>query len=234
MKNLILLMALFTSFAASAELSDGMKETLPLNYLEKKQFIDFENFRERPRAPIAAGININGQPVRSMEEIFKVFGEIVSAYLPDGETIKSSTDEAGKEVWRYPVGTQVVHVVTFNDDQNSVFELRMMERVDDKRWAFGVYHIDGNQYKLQHYTGLLPKEYHVKGKDGEDYQVKLKHIPLHVCQNCHRNTTSAPHQYENLQDVGPCEFTAQNPKVKNEWFEAFKTSRGYEPVVKIE
>ena len=197
-KNIFIFFILsFTSFTIFAGISDGMKETLPLDHLEKNYFLEFDNYRDRPRAPIAAGININGKPVRSIQEIFTVFSEKVFAHLPEGQTIKSSLNTDNKEVWRYPIGTQVVHRITLNDDLDTVFELRMIERVNNKKWAFGVYHEENNQYKLQ---------------------------------NCHRNTTSAPHQYENLQDVGPCEFTAQNPKVKNEWVQAFTQNQGYSPI----
>jgi hypothetical protein len=231
MKFLLSLLFLF-SLQALAELSDGMKETLSLDHLKENYFLEFHNYRAMPRAPIAARVVINEEPVRSFEELLKVFSEEVMAHIPEGQTIKASRNNMNKEVWRYPVGTQVVHYLTFNDKDSTVFEFRMMERVNDKRWAFGVYHKDEQEgnFKLQHYKGLLPKEYSFEGRDGKDYNLKLNHIPLHVCQNCHNRTTSAPHQYNNIEDVGPCEFTPNNPKVKKDWVNKFIKERGYSPV----
>ncbi|MBT7610906.1 MAG: hypothetical protein HN576_14185 [Bacteriovoracaceae bacterium] len=218
------------SLQASAELSDGMKEILSLDHLKENYFLEFHNFRTMPRAPIAARVIINEEPARSFEDLLKVFTEKVLAHIPDGQTITATRNNMNKEVWRYPIGTQVIHYLTFNDEYDSVFEFRMMERVSDTRWAFGIYHKEENKFKLQHYKGLLPKEYSFVGKDGKDYSLKLNHIPLHVCQNCHNRTTSAPHQYNNLEDVGPCEFTPNNPKVKYDWVKKFTQERGYSPI----
>ncbi len=232
MKLIAFLFALAIFNSASAQISEGMTKTLPADHLEKTHYLEFENFRDRPRAPVAAGIKINGQPVRSIEEIFHYFSEIVGAWLPEGQTIKSSTDTEGREVWSYPIGTRVIHYLTLNDKEKTPFELRMIERVKEGRWAFGVYHLKNNEFQLQNYQGLLNKDFELDHTDGNSYQVSLKHIPLQVCQNCHRNTTSAPYQYRSNQDVGPCEFTPANPKVKNEWVKKFLTERGYHPVQK--
>lgn len=217
---------------AFATLSDGMQKSLPMSHVQDNDYLGFENFRTRPRAPIAARIQINDQPVRSMEEIFSVFEEIVAATLPEGKTIKESTDAEGRLVWRYPIGTKVIHQLNFKDDKHSLFELRMIERVTDKRWAFGVYHPINGKLELQDYQGRLAKEFDLRTADGKPLNIKLHHIPLNVCQNCHNNTTSAPHQYESREDVGPCEFTPTNPKVRNDWVKGFVEAFGRQPVTR--
>lgn len=231
MKNLLIaLVTLSTSLIAYAGISEGMQKSLPLTHRQDSSYLEFENFRTRPRAPIAAGISINGERVRSMEEIFAIFSEEVAAFLPEGKTIKESTDSEGRLVWRYPIGTKVIHQLNFKNDKKSLFELRMIERVSDKRWAFGVYHPVNGKLELQNYQGRLAKEFNLRTTDGKDLNVKLSHIPLNVCQNCHNNTTSAPHQYESRQDVGPCEFTPVNPKVKNDWVNGYVQAFGRSPV----
>jgi uncharacterized protein YlaI len=232
LKVLILLFTLCACHSLFAQISRGMTKVLPADHIERAHYIEFENFRDKPRAPVAARIRIDGNPVRSINEIFHYFSEIVGATLPQGKTISSSQNAEGKEVWHYPLGTRVIHLLTFNDKNNTPFELRMMERVEEGRWAFGVYHLKNNEYQLQDYQGLLAREFEMNHRDGKTYQVKLKHIPLHVCQNCHSNTTSAPWQYTSRQDVGPCEFTPANPKVQNEWVKKFLEERGYNPIKK--
>lgn len=233
MKNLIIIaLALGLSFISFAGISDGMQEELPLTHVQDNDYLEFHNFRTRPRAPIAAGIKINDQPVRSLEEIFSVFSEEVAAVLPEGQTIKESTDSEGRIVWRYPIGTKVIHQLNFKNDKKSLFELRMIERVSNKRWAFGVYHPIEGKLKLANYPGRLPKEFNLRTHDGKPLNIKLSHIPLNVCQNCHNNTTSAPHQYESRIDVGPCEFTPTNPNVKDKWVKEFISAFGRKPVTK--
>lgn len=229
--QLILGFLVLFSFTSEAKLSEGMTKVLPITHVQDNDYLHFENFRTRPRAPIAGGIRINGERVRSMEEIFAIFSEEVAAVLPEGTTIKESKTEDGKLVWRYPIGTRVIHQLNFKDDKKSLFELRMIERVSDKRWAYGVYHPINGQLELANYTGHKDREFNLKMPNGKQTHVKLHHIPLHVCQNCHNRTTSAPHQYESLEDVGPCEFTPSNPKVKNDWVQGFVRAFGRQPVV---
>ncbi len=224
------ILALISSLMAYGALSDGMKKTLELTHVEDNDYLSFENFRERPRAPIAAGILINDKRPTSLKEILAVFSEEFKAVLPEGTTIKESVNSNGQLIWRYPVGTKVIHQMNFKDDKSTLFELRMIERVTDSRWAYGVYHPKEAELTLQDYRGQLPKEFILKTKEGRPLNVKLRHIPLHVCQNCHRNTTSAPHQYEGPKDVGPCEFTPVNPKVKNDWVNNFTEAFGRSPL----
>lgn len=231
-KYTFIILSLIYSLYAFGALSDGMKPELSLTHVEDNDYLSFENFRERPRAPIAAGILINDKRPTTLKEILAVFSEDFKAFIPDGKTIKESTNNDGLPVWRYPVGTKVIHQLNFKDDKSTLFELRMIERVNDKRWAYGVYHPKEGQLSLQDYRGQLPKEFILKTKDGRPLNVKLRHIPLHVCQNCHRNTTSAPHQYQGPKDVGPCEFTPVNPKVKKDWVRAYEEAFGRSPVSK--
>lgn len=232
MKHILILFSFFFTQISFAQISAGMTKTLPGDHLEQTNYIEFHNFRDKPRAPIAAAIKIDGQPVRSIQEIFHYFSEEVGAWLPEGKVIKSSTDSEGREVWSYPIGTRVIHYLTLNDAEKTSFELRMMERVEEGRWAFGVYHLKEGEFKLQDYKGLLAKEFELDHREGKKYKVSLKHIPLHVCQNCHSNTTSAPYQYNSRQDVGPCEFTPANPKVQTDWVKKFLKVRGYNPIQK--
>lgn len=231
-KVFVILGVLAVSISTFAGLSEGMQESLPLTHRTDHSYLEFENFRTNPRAPIAAGIMINGQRVRSMAEIFSVFKEEVAAYIPEGATIKESIDAQGRYIWRYPIGTKVIHQLNFKDDKESLFELRMIERVSDKRWAFGVYHPVNGKLELASYRGRLDKEFQLRTEDGKDLNIKLSHIPLNVCQNCHNNTTSAPYQYQGGEDVGPCEFTPANPKVKNDWVSGYIKAFGREPVTK--
>ena len=79
-----------------------------------------------PRAPIAGNVVINDQPARPFDDIFKVFSEEVLAHIPEGQPIKASRNNMYKEIWKYPIGTQVVNYLTFKDNESSVFELRMI------------------------------------------------------------------------------------------------------------
>lgn len=229
MRIFSLILVMIFSLSANSKLSDGMAKTLPANHVEKGSYLYFENFRTRPRAPIAGRVVINGKRARTMDDLFQVFSEDVAASLPKDQKIKESINSEGQTVWRYPIGTKVIHQLDFKDDKKSIFELRMMERVNDKRWAFGIYILNGNKFELQDYEGHKDEEYHLK-QNGDDLHIKLHHIPLHVCQKCHSRTTSAPHQYKDLMDVGPCEFTPTNPFVKKDWVENFKREFGYDPI----
>lgn len=222
--------ALIMPIFAIAHISEGMKPTLPLSHVEDERYLSFENFRTNPRAPIAAGIKVNGKYVRSVEEIFAVFSETVGATLPSGKQIIEKKDDQGRLIWKYPIGTRVIHELRFRDDKKTSFELRMVEKME-KRWAYGVYEKRGDKLVLRQNQRHLDETYELRREDGSPLKVELRHVPLMACQNCHSSTTSAPYQYETPQDVGPCEFTPANPKVKIDWVKNYQREFGIDPIL---
>ena len=115
MKRLALFLFIITSIltAQSSYSNDlppyyGLEDTLPLSFLEDHPFIEFESFREAPRAPIGVRILFNGSPAKDLS---RVFSEKFLASIPITKTILTETNEFDEVVWDYPIGTQLVHII---------------------------------------------------------------------------------------------------------------------------
>lgn len=213
-------------------LSEGLPEALPTDYLEREGFVPFALFREGPRAPLAVQVFFDDLPVKP-RDMHKVFGEAFLARIPKDSGISESTDAHGRAVWSYPLNAAVVHFVTLKSRDASVsniFELRIAQKVEQRRWAFGVYRPQGGELRLQNYPGFLEDRFTVlPAGGGKPIDVRLKHIPLGSCRDCHARTGAARYQYPTLEEVGPCEFTPPNPGVRADWAPAFERAHGFPP-----
>lgn len=223
--------ALEEGTVVEGELSQGLPETLPTDYLEREKFVPFDLFREAPRAPLAVQVFFNGEPVNA-RDMHKVFTEAFLAHIPGNTKITESLDAHGRALWHYPLNTAVVHFVTLKNRDTSmsnIFELRIAKKVEDRRWAFGVYRPQDGLLRLQHYGGFLQNQFTVLPPEGKPIEVRLKHIPLNSCKNCHARTSAARYQYPSFEETGPCEFTPPNPHVRASWAPAFERAHGFSP-----
>jgi len=113
----------------------------------------------------------------------------------------------------------------FPDASATVFEMRLLERRADGRWAFGSYvrAADGRLRLLQRQeTAAFELEL-----EGRRVQVSLTRLPPESCRRCHQMTS--PNRYPDPEKAGPCGFGPGNPGLRAGWAERFRATRGYEP-----
>lgn len=255
MRNVILL-SLFVAVAnaAAARPWDGLPETISPAFLEEEGFLPFEEISEpearrlrEPKgyalAPIATDFVFDGAAVsvwdRAQQHI--VFSEETFARLPVGTRIAVRRDAQNREVWDYPVGFAVSHVIRFRDAARAFYELRLIKKLPAGTWAYGVYEptvVEGARQilKLNTYEGWPEAQYQVHlGPPNEPLlasqviDVKLKRVKLDTCQGCHFANSIADYQYEVFKDdgrvdfkasaarTGPCGFVPGHPTLKTEW-----------------
>lgn len=250
-----LLTLLGLSFAISAGATglppwDGLPPTISPTFLDEEGFLPFEEISEaearrlrEPKrytlAPIATDFLFDGQTVSVWDRAGQhlVFSEETFAHLPVGAPIAVRRDAQNREVWDYPVGFAVSHVIRFRDDARTPYEVRLVKKIPSGAWAYGVYEpaiVDGARQvlKLNTYEGWPEVQYQVhlshaptpasnlvgvtSGAGTETapllasrvVDVKLKRVKLDTCQGCHFANSIADYQYEVLKDDGRVDFKA--------------------------
>lgn len=203
----------------------GLPESLPADYLRKERFVEFEQMFFEFRAPLGSSFAFNGAPVATTDykKLEEVFVETFLAKLPRGTQITTSRhSQNGKEVWHYPIGTEVVHLIELNSEPRSVFELRVAKRMSETRWAFGTYSpkVLGEvspTLLLNQYAGAPKDGFTVVRPDRQKIDVTLGRINLQSCRNCHFVNSPSQYQYPSFKEAGPCGFVPANTKVKDGW-----------------
>ncbi len=205
-----------------APLYAGLQECLPLNYLEQEKFVAFEEpVAERP-APLGFAFEINGEKVAASNraKLQSVFAESQLVKVPHGKSIQSIRDEKDRPVWIYPTGTEVVHLISFRSKEKTIFELRMIRKLENGTWAYGSYSpsLECQQgLKLNTYSGVPPYETTFLNEENQATSVKLKRINLQTCRGCHFSDSPADYQYKTKEEAGPCGFVPTNPHLNSSW-----------------
>lgn len=203
------------------------KKTLKLDILEVQPFVEYQKFRELPRAPIGMGLKINNNYV-PVSELSKYFAEHFYAYVPSPILIPKDNDH-----WQYPVGTQIVHLVRLNDPEKTLFELRMIEKRTDGIWSFGTYLPKENEWQLID-SSTESKNVDIEYVTEDQIRVRLQMgtVPQQVCANCHRGTTTHNWPKDSPDAAGPCEMTPENPNLMTDWKKDFENKLGWSPFEK--
>src|SRR6266852_7061385 len=116
--------------------SSGLPDEVPADLVERDGYVLFDG------VPGVNGPASNGPARFTPEDVTRsdVFEEDHAVLLPPGARIRRRRNGAGQEVWDYPVGTRLVHRFFLRTaPRRSLFELRIVERLADGRWAFGAY-----------------------------------------------------------------------------------------------
>ena len=242
-------------------LSAGLPDKIPADFLEREGFLAFDEIPEEaarrmraPRpyalAPIASLMRFNGTPIDPLDRTSQrqVFDESTYAMIPLGTKIRVSATPAG-EVWEYPTGTIVAHRIALRSVPPRIFELRLVRKMPDGRWAFGSYSpadLDdqtlASTLRLNAYPDLPEASFHIWPSaglpSGVMTTVALKRIRLSSCRGCHFSNSTADYQYaRHLPDgrldvpasiaaAGPCGFVPNNPSVRGMWAQSYSSKNG--------
>jgi hypothetical protein len=211
--------------SALAQPWDGLPPTLPAEYVDQPGFLPFEKSADSFPPPIAGSVLVNGQKPTS-----SIFTEAFWVRIPAGAKIRSSATATGDSVWNYPVGTESLHVISFDSGVPNPFELRMVSHLQAGHWAFGAYRFEGGRWMLNTYSGLQEAAMEVALRRFEGIsRVTLKRINLQSCRSCHF-MNSRRSQFPTREEAGPCAFVPWNETLATDWMPRFEREFGYRPV----
>ncbi len=223
------------SFFAVFVLPVVMPEELPANYLSQQGFLPFQE-TSNVSPPYFASLSFNGMPIGSpgTPQVSELFFDTAFAFLPEGVQIQKLSDASGREVWNYPVGTEVAHDIHFNDVGRSLFELRVLRKISITEWDFASYapSSPGDPHSpliRNHYTGVAPFSTTLQLSNGSNPRIDLKRINLGFCKNCHMATSPAAYQYPSLNEAGPCGFGPKNELGIQTWIQNYEAKFGHSP-----
>lgn len=213
----------------------GLPETLPADIIESSGFVDFERLPGGVRAPLGFEFFLDGRsvPPTDAAALAEVFSEKLYARLPPKSHIVSSRDEQGREVWNYPQGTSVAHVIRLADAASSLFELRIVEKQPNGQWAYGVYFPSAQSpdiLALEKEDSVQPVRFAVEKPQGEKIEVSMRRITIYSCRNCHFVNSASRHQYHNAALAGPCHFVPGNAAAVKDWIQKYQARHGESPV----
>lgn len=246
--------------ARAGELSDGLPERLPYQALEKPELLPFLQDSTGPVAPFGAQVQVGGKTLTHAQARALLFSEEFAASIPPGTQVQVSKNSDGLEVWNYPTGTRVEHRIRWKASDAPVFELRVIEKLPNGRWAFGMYTPEeeapqssstpapgaptapkdspltpkkpDHDLVLNRYSGTPSQAFKLKpvGQPAE-IQVNIRKLPLQHCQHCHFMHSPSGHQYETEDDAGPCGFAPANGEnVRKGWAESWLKKFGTSPL----
>jgi hypothetical protein len=234
-KTVFLLVLSISAAVCSQELPpwSGLPDKLPSDFMTREFFVPFTQTPETFHAPIAASIVLNDKPVppRDLATMSLVFEEAFAARLPRGQSIQVKKDSQNRKVWDYPIGTRVVHAIHFRTLPPQVFEIRLEQKMEGGRWAFGLYTPAGNGLELNRYGGMRPETYSFKLATGEPTKISLSHMNLQSCRNCHFANSPSKYQFPSAEMAGPCGFGPANPSLTTEWAQHYFKMHGEKPFV---
>ena len=209
---------------AKAESPRPERKAWPLNILEISPFVEYQKFRDFPRAPIGMGLKINNAYVTN-DELGKYFVENFYAYIPSPILVDTKSTH-----WQYPIGTQLVHFVRLKNKARTYFELRIIEKRNDGVWAFGEYLPTDKQWQLvDSETETKNIDIHYTTEDNIKAHLQMQTVPQQVCANCHRGTTTHDWPKDSPDAAGPCEMTPENPNLMTQWRKDFEKQMGWSP-----
>ena len=233
-----------TALAVDPPLSQGLPLSLPGNYLEQNGFVELGKEATSQMdliSPIGSRITVDGIVVspRDRPLLSEIFEERFLARLPDGKQIQVGKDTSSREVWSYPVGTEVVHLLSFKDAGHSeatIFELRMVHKLTYGlfgQWAFGLYTpVQDGTLRLNSFEDPATpndRKFTAKTALGRSVEVAIRRIPLQSCRGCHLMASPSGHQYASEASAGPCGFVPANTALKTDWASRYLKERGTAP-----
>ncbi len=244
--------------ARAGELSDGLPERLPYQALEKPELLPFLQEATGPVAPFGAQVQVGGKTLTHAQARALLFSEEFAASIPPGTQVQVSKNSDGLEVWNYPTGTRVEHRIRWKTSDAPVFELRVIEKLPNGRWAFGMYTPEENappsnsssnsgsgtlpqpltpkkpdhDLVLNRYSGTPSQSFKLKPVgQADEIQVNIRKLPLQHCQHCHFMHSPSGHQYETEDDAGPCGFAPANSEnIRKGWAESWLKKFGASPL----
>lgn len=189
--------------------------------LNRLGFVEFTSARPDSHAPIAVDLRLNGERVR---DPFKVFNERLLARLPEGQPIRVTDNH-----WEFPVGTMVAHELRFNDGPRTLFELRLVEKLDERLWGYGAYLPEGERLVLRRNSEQERKAYALTDPEGREMAITLATVPQKACARCHSAARLSNEPVQDFEEAGPCEFQPENASLRDTWARRFQTERGWNP-----
>ncbi len=230
----ILWAVLLAAGARAEPLFTGLPETLPERFVEEAGFVDFKTMPGEPHAPLGFSFAFNGKPLPPGDQasLKRVFSETFHAAIPRGSRILASRDENGKLGWDYPAGAQAIHLIRWKDALETIFELRLIQKLIDGRWAFGVYTPQTGApgtLRLRKAEAAERETIPVQLKEGARIDVSFQRLDISSCRRCHFMTHSASRAYPSESAAGPCQVVADNPD-SAEWIRRYLQRHGESPV----
>ncbi len=223
-----LIVGSFIFFAAISALGQ-LPDQLSARYLLDQAFFPFQ---EVPGAmtPYFSSLSIDGNPVSmGSSQVSQIFKDSTQAHIPEGTLILKSTDSSGREVWNYPIGTEVAHEINFNDINNTLFELRLVRKISATMWDFGTYSPSSSStLQRNYYSGNASFSTTLQMNSGSSSFIELRRISLSSCKDCHFHESSATYQYPSLEETGPCGFAPNNYGVQS-WINQYQSRYGHSP-----
>lgn len=209
--------------AAQDPLYAGLPDRIARDYPEKEGFVRFSEI-PGDNPPIGGRIRFSDPNLKLRD----VFEEESWARLPDGARITGDLD-GEKPSWDYPVGTRVMHRFWFKTEPRKLFELRLVQKLQSGKWAFGMYVAeDGTEELPLHREGSPPLTFDVVIA-GKNVHVDMFRLSPASCRACHWMRGHGNHQFPDMEHVGPCGFVPANADLPARWAKAYETRHGYFP-----
>lgn len=217
----------FRTHRAAAEPKDplwkGLPDTITRDYPEREGFVRFEHV-DGDVPPVGGRIKFSVPDLKLTD----VFGDESFARLPEGAAIKRGAG-GDQEVWDYPVGTRVLHRISLKSSPETLFELRLVQKMPDGKWAFGIYKADGAADSLPlHREGMPPLSFDTT-INGQAVHVDMFRLSPASCRTCHYRMGHGGYQYPDVDHAGPCGFSPPNPHLLADWAAAYQARHGYAP-----
>jgi hypothetical protein len=201
----------------------GLPDEITRDYPEREGFVEFQHV-EGDVPPVGGGLKISDPDLTLMD----VFEDQSYARLPDGAAVSRET-RGGQEFWDYPVGTRVMHRISFKTDPRKLFELRLVQKLPSGQWAFGVYMAEEGASTLRlHREGMPALSYDIV-LNGKPVRVDLHRISPSSCRMCHFHMGHGGYQYPDADHAGPCGFSPPNPHLATDWARDYEARYGYAP-----
>lgn len=224
--------------AETGPLWSGLAEELPSDYLERSGFVEFQESFPHFSAPFIVRVTLNGQtvPPQDIPTLSKLLEERTYARVPAGIPIRRELDRQGQEIWSYPSGTEVAHEIRWKSMPSTLFELRIVKKLDDGTWAFGVYSPSQlkdalSPLRLHTYSGLKQDSVvFTQASSGEKMDVQFSRINLQSCRGCHFVSTRSKNQFSSVKETGPCGFVPALGAETEAWAERYRARAGFQPI----
>ncbi len=212
-------------FRAQAQdpLYTGLPDTIPRDMPEREGFVRFAHI-DGDVPPIGGRIRFSVPGLKLMD----VFEDESWARLPDGQSVARDTS-GPREIWDYPVGTRVMHRLLLKSDPRRLFELRLVQKLPDGKWAFGLYREEPGAANLPlHRDGMPPLSFEVEIK-GQLVRVDMFRLSPASCRTCHFRMGHGGYQSPAVDHAGPCGFSPPNPRLLTDWARDYRARHGHEP-----
>ena len=203
--------------------SRGLPDEVPADLVERDGYVLFDGVAGGKGPPANGPARFTPPDVTRAD----VFEEDHAALLPEQVRIERRWNSAGEEVWSYPVGTRVVHRFFLKTAPRRLFELRVIEKLPDGRWAFGAYEARGGAH-LRLRRRMVHEVFDVELPRGR-VGVEMDRLHPESCRLCHAVHSPQAYQYRDREHAGPCGFGPANPSLLTGWAPAYQVRHGYWP-----